>query len=209
MSDSRPDSEETRSLLERIDHGEKEALDPLLRRHRSGVRDFLESRIDPQIGARVDASDIVQDAQIDVARRIYDYLNRRPMPFHVWTRKVAFERLLKVRRAHRRECRSVEREVALPERSSLLLVGPLLAALPSPSQQIEVHEQRERLNRAVAMLCESDRELLLMRHAEHLPYEEIAYLLDIEAAAARKRYGRALIRLQELLTEFGLLDESS
>jgi len=31
-------------------------------------------------------------------------------------------------------------------------------------------------------------------------------LLDIEPAAARKRYGRALIRLQRVLNHFGLLE---
>ena len=45
----------------------------------------------------------------------------------------------------------------------------------------------ERVGRAVAGLEEIDREVLLMRHAEDLPYEEIAVLLDIEPAAARKR----------------------
>ena len=45
-----------------------------------------------------------------------------------------------------------------------------------------------------------------MRHAEELSYEEIACLLEIAPAAARKRYGRALIRLQKALTDHGLLE---
>jgi len=38
------------------------------------------------------------------------------------------------------------------------------------------------------------------------PYEEIACLLDIDPAAACKRYGRAMIRLQRLLSAQGLLE---
>jgi DNA-directed RNA polymerase specialized sigma24 family protein len=45
-----------------------------------------------------------------------------------------------------------------------------------------------------------------MRHAEDLSYKEIACLLDVEPAAARKRYGRALIRLQKVLGDHGLLE---
>jgi DNA-directed RNA polymerase specialized sigma24 family protein len=45
-----------------------------------------------------------------------------------------------------------------------------------------------------------------MRHAEELSYDGIACLLDIEAVAARKRYGRALIRLQKVLEQHGLLE---
>jgi RNA polymerase sigma-70 factor (ECF subfamily) len=94
----------------------------------------------------------------------------------------------------------------LPDRSSLLLARPLLSGGPSPSQQVAALEFADRVARAVAKLAEADREVLLMRHAEELPYEEIACLLEIEPAAARKRYGRALLRLQNVLSEHGLLE---
>ena len=48
-----------------------------------------------------------------------------------------------------------------------------------------------------------------MRHGEGMPFEEIGCLLDIEPATARKRFGRALIRLQKALRDRGLLGESS
>jgi DNA-directed RNA polymerase specialized sigma24 family protein len=57
--------------------------------------------------------------------------------------------------------------------------------------------------------AEADREILLMRHMEELPYAEIACLLDIEADAARKRYGRALLRLRKVLKEHGLLESTA
>jgi len=132
------------------------------------------------------------------------------MPFRVWVRKMAYEHLLRVRRNHRlRARRSVDREVAWPERSSLLLARPLLRRGPSPSEQLQARELAARISAAVGRLAEADREILLMRHADDLPYDEIAYLLDIEAAAARKRYGRALIRLQKVLSDHGLLEETS
>ena len=109
--------------------------------------------------------------------------------------------------SHRQRARrSVDREVALPDRSSLLLAQPLLSGGLSPSQQLAARELGDRVARAVAQLSEADREILLMRHAEELAYEEIACLLQIDAATARKRYGRALIRLQKVLSEHGLLD---
>jgi RNA polymerase sigma-70 factor (ECF subfamily) len=77
---------------------------------------------------------------------------------------------------------------------------------PSPSQALEAREFAERVSRAVGELAEADREILLMRHAEELSYEAIACLLDIEPAAARKRFGRALIRLQKVLTDHGVLE---
>jgi RNA polymerase sigma-70 factor (ECF subfamily) len=139
-----------------------------------------------------------------------DFLDRRPMPFHLWVRKTAYERLLKVHRDHRRRARrSVDREVAWPDRSSLLVARPLLAGTPSPSQHLAAQEVAERIGRAVAELVETDREVLLMRHAEDLDYAEIAALLDITADNARQRYGRALLRLRKVLKERGLLESSS
>jgi RNA polymerase sigma-70 factor, ECF subfamily len=208
MPDVKPDSARTRALLDQVHAGDSAALGQLLERYRPDLQALIDFHLDPRLRARLDPSDIVQEAQIDVVRRMDDYLERRPMPFHLWVRKAAYQRLLNARRDHgRRAKRSVGRELPLPERSSLLVARPLVHGGPSPSQQVEAREFAERVGRAVAGLSEADREILLMRHAEELPYDEIACLLEIEPAAARKRYGRALIRLQKALADHGLLGE--
>jgi RNA polymerase sigma-70 factor (ECF subfamily) len=207
MPEIRPDSTHTRALLERLGRDDRRALDELLARHRGELRDFVDFHLDPRLRARLDPSDVVQETQAELARRIDDYLAGRPMPFWLWLRKKAYERLLNLQRDHvTRARRSVRREVAWPDRSSLLLARPLLAGGPSPSQQLEAKELAERLGRAVARLADGDRAVLLMRHAEELPFEEIACLLGIEPAAARKRFGRALIRLQKLLVDENVLE---
>jgi RNA polymerase sigma-70 factor (ECF subfamily) len=207
MPDVQPDSAQTCAWLDQVQAGDREALDRLLTRFRPDLQAFVQLRLDPQLRARVDASDVVQETQLEVVRRLADFLERRPMPFHLWVRKTAYERLLNLRRDHRgRARRSVDREQPLPEHSSLLLARPLIAGGPSPSQQLEARERAERIGRAVAELPEGDREVLLMRHAEGLSHDEIACLLGIEPPAARKRYGRALLRLQQVLTNHGLLE---
>jgi RNA polymerase sigma-70 factor (ECF subfamily) len=207
MAEVKPDSAATCDLLEQIGRGDRQALDLLLTHYRPGLHAFVGFHLDPRLRARVDASDVVQEAQLEIVRRMDDFLNRRPMPFHLWARKTAYERLLNLRRDHRKRARrSVDREVAFPDRSSLLLARPLLSGGPSPSQQVTAREFAERVASAVGQLADTDREVLLMRHAEELPYQEIACLLEIEPAAARKRYGRALLRLQNVLSEHGLLE---
>jgi RNA polymerase sigma-70 factor (ECF subfamily) len=167
MPDVRADSAQTQDLLEQVARGDRQALDRLLERHRPDLHAFVEARLDPKLRARLDPSDVVQETQLEAVRRMDDFLRRRPMPFHLWVRKTAYERLLNLRRDHRRRARrSVDREEAFPEQSSLLLARPLLAGGPSPSQQIAARELAERVARAVAQLGEIDREILLMRHAE-------------------------------------------
>jgi len=204
------DSAETSDLLEDIAKGDRQALDRLLQRYRPRLYAFIEHRLDPRMRSRLDASDVVQEVQLEVTRRMDEFLGRNPMPFHLWVRKTAYERLLKLQRAHlRRARRSVDREVALPDHSSLLLAQPLLAGGSSPSQQLAAREFANRVGQAVTELPDTDREILLMRHAEELPYSEIACLLEIGAEAARKRYGRALLRLRTVLKNHGLLESNS
>ena len=86
MPTIKPDSAETQRLLERAEAGDPEAPKQLLARHDPFLRQVVELRFDPRLRARVDPSDVVQEARIDAFRRLADYLRRRPMPFRLWLR---------------------------------------------------------------------------------------------------------------------------
>ena len=207
MAEFEPDSAETLRLLDEIRAGDGTACDRLLAHHRDGLRRFVANRLDTRVQARLDPSDVVQETQLEAYRRMDDFLARRPMPFRVWLQKTAYERLLKLRRHHAEaERRSVGRELGLPDRSSLLLARPFLDKESSPSRQLARGELVRRVRQALAGLSETDREVLLMRSVDELPYREIACILDLDPAAARKRYGRALLRLRRLLLDADLLE---
>jgi RNA polymerase sigma-70 factor (ECF subfamily) len=205
MEGVQPDSVETQSLLLQAHSGNRQAFDELFARHRAPLRRAVELRLDAKMRARVDPSDVVQETHLEAYQRLPDYLERRPMPFRLWLRKTAYERLLKVQRQHLKTAkRAAGREVALPHESSMLLAEQLLAAGPTPSQQVARRELARQLRSALGKLPTSQREVLLMRNFEGLSYQEVAYILDIDAAAARKRYGRALLQLRRRLLEGGL-----
>ena len=100
MAQVAPDSTETQDLLERLRAGDRAALDQLLSRHRSFLRRLIDLRLDPTLRARVDPSDVVQETQLEAARRIDDYLRRSPMPFRLWLRMTAEKRLNALWRQH-------------------------------------------------------------------------------------------------------------
>lgn len=209
MAEIEPDSQATQALLEQAVAGDPQACERLLRRHRPKLVEFVDAHLDPILRTRLDASDVVQEAQIEAARRLPDFLSRRPMPFRVWLRKTAYERLLMLRRQHVRAARrSVRREVQLPDRSSLVLAQNLVDPGAAPNLRIDQDERARRMQEALGRLAEADREVLLMRHYEELSYEEIGCILDIEPATARKRAGRALVRLHKILAEMNEKDEA-
>ena len=150
---------------------------------------------------------MVQEAYLEAMRRLETFLDNPPMPFKLWLRQITLDRLLMMRRRHVGAARrSVDREAALPDGSSCALARQLLAADSTPSGRVGREELARRVRDAVGRLSDADREIILMRTFEGLSFEEIARLLDIEAAAARKRHGRALLRLHKVLTDEGLTE---
>jgi RNA polymerase sigma-70 factor (ECF subfamily) len=209
MDEFATNSEETERLLEQVRRGDTGAVDRLFARHRDYLCQFVQLRLDPKLRRRVDPSDLVQDAHLEAVRRLSDYLEQPGMPFRLWLRQIAHDRLLKARRYHLGTVRrSLEREVPLPDGSGGLLAEQLFAAGSSPSQRLRRQELEERLQEAFAQLPEADREIVLLRTIEGLSYQEVGYLLAIEPAAARKRHGRALVRLHKILFQDGLTESS-
>jgi RNA polymerase sigma-70 factor (ECF subfamily) len=200
MDEPAGDSGPTRDLLQQARAGDPRATDELFTRHRAYLRQFVELRLDPRLRPRVDPSDVVQEAQLEAARRLPKYLDQPALPFRLWLRQIAYDHLLKSRRRHVGAARrAVDREVALPDRSSLLLARQLFARGPSPSQQLDESELAQRLREAMTQLPEADREVLLLRHYEGLSNAEAGVLLGIDPGAVSKRHGRALLRLHRLL----------
>lgn len=200
MSAHAVESSETLRLLDRSRRGDREAFDLLFAHHRPFLRQVIECRMDPALHQRVDASDLIQEAHLEAARRLPSYLVDRPMPFKLWLRQIAFDRMLMMRRKHvEAGKRAVGREMALPDETSFQLARHVLALGPTPSQVVMQKEQAAGVRLAMARLSPADREVLIMRLLEGLSNSEIAEALHLEAAAVSKRYGRALLRLRSLL----------
>jgi RNA polymerase sigma-70 factor (ECF subfamily) len=195
----------TQRLLDSAQAGDEQAFDRLFTRHRRYLKRFVALRLEAQLRARVDASDVVQETHLEAARRLSAYLMDRPMPFRLWLRHIAFDRLVMIRRRHVHSARrTVVREVTLPDRSSVVLGQSLLAGGPSPSEEMASREMATRVREAIKQLSQTDREILIMRNFEGLSLEEIACVLAIDASSARKRHGRALLRLRSRLVQGGL-----
>jgi RNA polymerase sigma-70 factor (ECF subfamily) len=198
-----PDTEE---LLDRAGTGDQSARQLLLARHRGRLRQMVALRIDRRMAARVDPSDVVQEALADAARNLSDYIEERPLPFYPWLRQFAWERLLQLHRHHlRAQRRSVDREQLrifdIAEDSEAVLVDRLVNSGSSPSARLFAAELRDRVRAALDALEPRDREVLVLRYLEQLATREIAAVLGISEAAVKTRHRRALERLRKQLDE--------
>ena len=146
----------------------------------------------------------LQEAFIDVAKRVNEYLQDPSVPFYVWLRFLTVQRMQMVQRAHLgAQMRDVGMEaggdVALA--SSESMAGQLVGNLTSPSQVAIRREVQDRLRAALDEMDSLDREVLALRHFEELGNNEVAEVLGISKDAASKRHIRALKRLKEILGE--------
>lgn len=198
------DTSPKEQLQARARAGDRAAAAELFAPHHDDLLRLVELRL----GRRLAPSDGVQAAPSEAVRRLGAYLEQAPMPFRLWLRQIAYDRVQNVGQHDlAEERRDAGREAALPERSSLALAHQLLASEPTPSEQVGLHQLADRLREAITALPKSDREVLLLRSFEGLSHEEIGNLLSLDAVTVRKRYGRALIRLHQLL--FGGRDEAA
>jgi RNA polymerase sigma-70 factor (ECF subfamily) len=195
---------DTDHLIEQASQGDERARALLLARHRQRLGRMVACHLDRRLAARVDPSDVVQEALADAARKLDDYLKNRPLPFYPWLRRLAWERLVKLHRRHLRAGnRSVRREepdvFALPDESAVELAQRLIASGTGPSGQLLQGELRERVRSALARLAERDREVLVLRYLEGMSTKEVAATLEISEGAVKMRHLRALDALRRLL----------
>ena len=200
-------------LLDRARGGDHEALAGLFAHFRPRLRQMIRLRLDRRLQGRIDPSDVLQEAFIDVRQRAGEYFKEEKMPFFLWLRSMAGRRLLNTHREHlATQMRDAGREVslrtgALPQATSLSLAAQLVGRLTSASHVAMRAELQLRLQNVLNGMDPIDREVLALRHFEELTNDETADVLDIHKAAASNRYTRAMTRLHEILSGVpGFLD---
>jgi RNA polymerase sigma-70 factor (ECF subfamily) len=200
---------ETTDLLQRAAAGDVEALGELFSRHRDRLRRMIQLRLDRRLSGRLDPSDVLQEAFLEVSRALGQYVENAEQPFFLWLRLVTGRKLQALHRRHLgTKVRDAGREIALhrgalPEASSVALAAQLLGRLTTPSQAAMRSELRLRVQEALNGMNALDREVLALRHFEQLTNKETAQVLEITEAAASNRYVRALGRLKDLLQGLG------
>lgn len=197
---------DTDALLRQASQGDDRARQQLLERHRDRLRRMVAVRLDQRMSARVDPSDVVQDALTRASQQLDAYMRDRPLPFYPWLRHFAWDRLVELHRLHvMAQRRSVTREqrddFLLSDPSAAALADALIASGTSPSRNLIRAELCARVRAALADLPPRDREVLVMRHLEQLSTAEVASILAITESAVMTRHTRALVRLRTRLCD--------
>ncbi len=201
------DSRTEEDLLEAARTGDEAAVTTLFQRYRDRLKRMVHLRLSRRLQGRVDDSDVVQEAFLDISRKLPEYAQAPGLPLFLWLRHMTGLKLAEVHRRHLgTQLRDADREVSLhrgglPQADSVSLAAQLLGKLTTPSQAAVKAEQRIYVQEALNSMDPLDREVLALKHFEQLSTSEIAQVLGLSKAGAGSRYLRAIKRLREILEQ--------
>lgn len=184
------------------------ALAELFSQYRPRLERLVAFRLDSRLKSRIDCHDVLQEAYIEIARRHAEYQKAARLSIFVWMRQITLQTLIDLQRRHFGQKRHPGNEVKFSpgttDGTSDSIVHALGTQMTSPSGVAIRAEEIAQLNSALAQMDETDREVLALRHFEHLGNREVAEALGLSITAASNRYIRAMARLAEIMRNCSL-----
>lgn len=200
------------SLLMAAQAGAEGSLGRLLQLYSNYLHLLAMGRLDDRVRARVSASDVVQETMFEAHRDFHQFAGRSPGEFLGWLRKILVNNLARLVERHvLAEKRDVRREVSLDEigvavdRSAACLAALLQEDVVSPSSHAQTQEQIVLMADSLAELPPDYREVILLRHLEGMPFNEIGAKLGRSSGAVRMLWLRAIEQLRARFSERGWL----
>lgn len=175
-----------------------------LEQFRSYLNLLARLQLDPQPGARLEASDLVQQTLLKAHRQWDQFRGESDGELAAWLKQILGCQLADALRAVHRQKRDISRELSLEqtmEQSPSRLESCLQAEQSSPSSRAERNEQLARMAAVLDELCSDQREAIVLHHLQGLSLAETAQRLDRTTASVAGLLRRGLRRLRERLAE--------
>lgn len=185
-------------LIHRAQRGDAAAFDRLVDAYGHRITGFLHR----MTGARQDAEDLVQEVFLRLVRTMGNY--RHDGRFEAWIFRIAANLARdRVRRAQRAPKFVAIKTGGGAEAGDASEPGSLdtIAGSSEPADAaMDRDEQTRALHAALAMLPETEREVMMLRHFSQMSFKEIAEMAGVPLGTALARAHRGLKRLREIMT---------
>lgn len=188
-------SEKTpQDLVRAYRDGDRHALNDLVNRHVKLVYSFTYRLI----GSPEGAQDVTQETFIKVWKNLKRYDEAHS--FTTWILSIARNTSIDwLRKRKNITFSDMEREDAEETRESF--GNSIPDDTPLPHELFEQKELGETLDEALSHISIDRRTIILLRHKEGLPFEEIADIVDKPLNTVKSQYRRALQTLRAYLSE--------
>ena len=208
MSDDMATGDE---LLGLAQAGSGESLGQLLGLYANYLKLLVLAQLDQNLRVRVSPSDVVQETFFEAHRDFSQFRGRSSGEFVAWLRRILVNNLCRVAEQHLLAGkRDVRREVSLDRLATALeqSTARLEAVLPdmgsSPSAGAHRREMELVLADELAELPSDYRDVIVLRHIEGLPFDEVGLRMERSSGAVRMLWLRAVKALRERLEARGV-----
>ena len=202
-------------LLALAREGQHEALGELCALYRNYLRMIVRTGMGPRLRERVDLSDVVQEALVEVVRQFPSFTGETEAAIVGWLRRLVAQKLADLGRYHSRAKRSGEGS-ALPLDAAWepnvgdppageggRLLDMLALSQTSPSEAASRRELTVLLADALTTLSDTEAEVLWLYHSEGLSFQVISERLGLGRKAVRGIWARGLKGLRRQLAPPG------
>ena len=194
--------------------GQAEALGELCALYRNYLRMVVRTGLGPKLRERVELSDVVQEALVEVVRQFPQFTGQNEAALVGWLRRLVGQKLADLGRYHSRAKRAAG-GAALALDSPWgeggnggggdsggggKLLDVLALSQTSPSEAASRREQIVRLADALEGLPEQEAEVLWLYYADNLSFESIGEHMGVSRKSVRGIYARGLKGLQRNMT---------
>lgn len=179
-----------RLLIARLRRRDPAAFEMLVKAHQDRVYDFCVR----MVSDRDEAFDLTQEIFFSIHQHLEQF--RQDAKITTWIFRISRNHCLNrlkylKRRGHGRSDEYGE--------SSELSINESVGAPPTPDHALEVERTRALVQRAISMLDEDHRVLVVLRDIEGLAYEEIVEITELAEGTVKSRLHRAREKLAAIL----------
>jgi RNA polymerase sigma factor (sigma-70 family) len=186
------DPPKTEELLQRLEAGEEESLEPLLELHMEWLLKQVRQRLGPKLRERADSYDYTQEAALRILRYVPRIPLRSTRQFRGLALRILENSLRDQADYQQAQKRDARRERSLDDASELWTVG-------SQGSALDRRRLEGLLRIAIELLSTRDRQIVLAHDWDGLGFAQIAREQDLSADSVRMRYQRALPKLADLM----------
>lgn len=181
-------SEEVRSLLARARGGDPEAFGSLVEAYRPRLLERVRIMMGPDARLAAESTDFVQEVMTDLIRRRAATPLENDQTLLRWMTSIARNKIRDALRRRHEQSFSTFFETLGDSRSQ-----------KTPSEEVSQREHLDRLAEGLEALESEHRVVIELRALEGFSFREIGNRLDKSEEAARKQFGRAILRLGEVM----------
>ena len=200
-----PTSLSPTTLISRARLGSDAAFGSLFRVYQSYLHLLAEIQISERMQAKLDASDVVQEAFLRIQAGFGGFRGESEEELVVWLRQILARTLVDlVRRFEGTAKRSVALERTFRDdldQSSNSVQQALPSPISSPSHRAARREEAVLVADALQRLPIHYREVIVLRSFQEKSFPEVAQQMQRSVTSVKKLWPRALVRLQEELKQ--------